>query len=100
MVTVASIEAQLQPLSGLHLLLTYKCNYECDHCFVWGGPSQKGTMAVDIIAGGPAEIVRRYDLPHQDGYADHCHLCYRSRCTLRARFPNELTPDQMYGGAG
>lgn len=310
MATVASIEAQLQPLSGLHLLLTYKCNYECDHCFVWGGPSQKGTMAVatiehilaearslgtiewiyfeggeaflyyqmlrtgirlakecgfnvgvvtnafwatsdtdaaqwlqpvaglvdelsissdayhgshaglekpeiarraaqqlgiptdfikvaqpdatdvcsvtgqlpagdsavlyrgraadllasqiretpweqltecpwedlrkpervhidpfgnmhicqgisignlllrplaeimgdyepdkhpiigPLLAGGPAEIVRRYDLPHQDGYADHCHLCYRSRCTLRARFPDELTPDQMYGGAG
>jgi MoaA/NifB/PqqE/SkfB family radical SAM enzyme len=26
-------------LTGLHLLLTYSCNYECDHCFVWSGPS-------------------------------------------------------------
>ena len=50
-----------------------------------------------LVAGGPAEIVRRYDLPHQDGYADHCHLCYKSRYTLRERFPNVLTPDQMYG---
>jgi MoaA/NifB/PqqE/SkfB family radical SAM enzyme len=50
-----------------------------------------------LVAGGPAEIVRRYDLPHQDGYADHCHLCYKSRCALRERFPNVLTPDQMYG---
>jgi len=32
-------------LSGLHLLLTYECNYECDHCFVWGGPAQNGTMS-------------------------------------------------------
>jgi len=50
-----------------------------------------------LLAGGPAEIVRRYELPHQDGYADHCHLCYKSRCALRERFPDVLTPDQMYG---
>ena len=50
-----------------------------------------------LLAGGPAEIVRRYDLSHQDGYADHCHLCYESRCALRQRFPDVLTPDQMYG---
>ena len=37
-------------LNGLHLLLTYQCNYECDHCFVWGSPWQHGTMALaDII---------------------------------------------------
>ncbi|MBC7226869.1 MAG: radical SAM protein [Thermoflexales bacterium] len=34
------------PLTGLHLLLTYQCNFECDHCFVWGSPSQKGTMTL------------------------------------------------------
>jgi len=33
-------------LTGLHLLLTYQCNYECDHCFVWGSPSQKGVMTL------------------------------------------------------
>ena len=36
-------------LSGLHLLLTYKCNFECDHCFVWGSPWQKGTMRIEDI---------------------------------------------------
>jgi hypothetical protein len=50
-----------------------------------------------LLVGGPAEIVRKYDLPHEDGYADHCHLCYESRCALRDRFPDVLTPDQMYG---
>ncbi|MDH3612167.1 MAG: hypothetical protein OES10_02720 [Gammaproteobacteria bacterium] len=50
-----------------------------------------------LVAGGPAEIVRRYDLAHEDGYADHCHLCYKSRCALRERLPDVLTPDQMYG---
>jgi len=33
-------------LSGLHLLLTYQCNLECDHCFVWGSPWQSGTMTL------------------------------------------------------
>jgi MoaA/NifB/PqqE/SkfB family radical SAM enzyme len=33
-------------LTGLHLLLTYQCNLECDHCFVWGSPWQCGTMTL------------------------------------------------------
>jgi len=33
----------MQELSGLHILLTYACNYSCQHCFVWGDPSQHGT---------------------------------------------------------
>ena len=52
-----------------------------------------------LLDGGPAEIVRRYNLAHEDGYADHCHLCYASRRSLRSRFPDELAPDQMYGRA-
>ncbi len=50
-----------------------------------------------LLAGGPAELVRHYDLEHREGYADHCHLCYQARCALRRRFPDVLTPDQMYG---
>ena len=50
-----------------------------------------------LLDGGPAEIVRRYQLDHDDGYADHCHLCYTARRALRQRFPDVLTPDQMYG---
>ena len=50
-----------------------------------------------LLAGGPAELVRRYDLAHIIGYADHCHLCYRMRCALREQLPGVLTPDQMYG---
>jgi len=44
-----STAIQSTPLTGLHLLLTYECNYECDHCFVWGGPSQNGTMSYETI---------------------------------------------------
>jgi MoaA/NifB/PqqE/SkfB family radical SAM enzyme len=51
-----------------------------------------------LIDGGPAELVRRYDLPCRESYCDACHLCDTSRRALRARFPGELAPDQMYGG--
>lgn len=61
--------------------------------------ADKHPIVGPLLAGGPAEIVRKYDLAHEDGYADHCHLCYRSRCALRGRFPDVLTPDQMYGGS-
>ena len=33
-------------LSGVHLLLTYKCDRECDHCFVFAGPGAKGTFTL------------------------------------------------------
>ncbi len=42
-------------LSGLHLLLTYQCTHECDHCFVWGSPRQSGTMGLADIR----EILRQ-----------------------------------------
>lgn len=35
--------------TGLHLLLTYQCNRECDHCFVYGSPWQQGTMSLRDI---------------------------------------------------
>jgi len=50
-----------------------------------------------LLAGGPAELVRVYDLPHEDGYVDACHLCYEARCALRDRFPEYLGPDNVYG---
>ena len=50
-----------------------------------------------LLAGGPAELVRRHGLAHEERYADACHLCYESRRALRARFPEILAPGQMYG---
>jgi len=50
-----------------------------------------------LLQGGPAELVRRYDVPHEAAYADACHLCYTTRERLRPRFPEILAPDQMYG---
>jgi hypothetical protein len=50
-----------------------------------------------LLAGGPAELARRYGLDHQPAYADACHLCYAARSALRGQFPDELAPGQMYG---
>jgi hypothetical protein len=53
-----------------------------------------------ILTGGPAELARRYDVPVEKAYADACHLCYEVRRSLRSRFPDILTPDQMFGAVG
>lgn len=42
-------------LSSVHILLTYKCDGECDHCFVWSGPQAPGTMSLRQVA----EVVRQ-----------------------------------------
>ena len=54
-------------LTGLHLLLTYQCNYECDHCFLWGGPSQGGTMTL-------AQIRDIYRQAHELGTVEGVYL--------------------------
>lgn len=50
-----------------------------------------------ILKGGPAELVRRYKVDHEESYVDECHLCYSARLKLRKAFPDILAPDQMYG---
>jgi len=50
-----------------------------------------------LLRGGPAELARHFNLEHETGYVDACHLCYEAREMLRTRFPAELAPDQMYG---
>jgi hypothetical protein len=36
-------------LQGAHFLLTYMCNLECDHCFVYSGPNAQGTFTLRQI---------------------------------------------------
>jgi len=54
-------------------------------------------VAGPLLAGGPAELARRYCLPTAGRYADACHLCFETRARLRTTFPAVLVPDQMYG---
>ncbi len=50
-----------------------------------------------LVRGGPAALVREYEVPHDDGYVDANHLCYVTRLTLLDRFPQYLAPRQCYG---
>ena len=36
-------------ITGIHFLLTYMCNRECDHCFVYSGPQAKGTFTLEQL---------------------------------------------------
>jgi hypothetical protein len=36
-------------LTGIHFLLTYACNFECDHCFLFCGPDAKGTFTLQQL---------------------------------------------------
>lgn len=36
-------------LKGVHFLLTYACNYACDHCFLYCSPSSEGTFTIKQI---------------------------------------------------
>ena len=37
-------------LGGIHFLVTYRCTYACDHCFVWGSPDAAATMTLAQLA--------------------------------------------------
>lgn len=37
------------PLESIHFLLTYVCNFECDHCFLYCSPRSNGTFTLDQI---------------------------------------------------
>ncbi|MFX1250010.1 MAG: radical SAM protein [Promethearchaeota archaeon] len=50
-----------------------------------------------LIRGGPVALVEKFGLPHNEFYADACHLCYTTRCMLREKYPHILAPNEMYG---
>jgi len=45
-------------LTGIHFLLSYKCDSECDHCFVYSSPQAKGTFTLDQISRVFGELAR------------------------------------------
>ena len=54
-------------------------------------------ICAPLLQGGPAELVKKYDVKHEADYIDACHLCYSARLKLRDRFPEILAPDGVYG---
>jgi len=47
--------------------------------------------------GGPAELALALDLEPDEGYVDECHLCFLSRRQVIDKYPEYLTPKQVYG---
>jgi len=39
-------------LDGIHFLVTYRCTWACDHCFVWSSPDAEGTMTLSQLRDG------------------------------------------------
>jgi hypothetical protein len=37
-------------LTGIHFILTYACNFECDHCFLYSSPKSQGTFTISQVA--------------------------------------------------
>lgn len=50
-----------------------------------------------LFKGGPALLAKEYGVKHEDKYVDPCHFCYCVRSALIDRFPQYLTPRQVYG---
>ncbi|MFX0002153.1 MAG: radical SAM protein [Candidatus Hodarchaeota archaeon] len=50
-----------------------------------------------LIQGGPTQLVKEYNIEHEEEYVDECHLCYLARLDLIDRFPKYLAPRQVYG---
>jgi hypothetical protein len=45
-------------LTGIHFLLSYKCDSECDHCFVYSSPRATGTFTLSQVRKVFDELAR------------------------------------------
>jgi len=73
-------------LDAVHLLVTYRCTYACDHCFVWGSPEQDATMTLAqlrSVVDQAAAAVRH--LAVESGAASVCRSPERERRTIPCR---------------
>jgi MoaA/NifB/PqqE/SkfB family radical SAM enzyme len=90
----------IDPLGNVHLcqglLLGNVRERPLDALFAAYDPAAHPIVG-PLLEGGPAGLVRRYDVPHEEGYVEECHLCYRTREALRGQFPDLLGPGQVYG---
>ncbi|MFX1312011.1 MAG: radical SAM protein [Promethearchaeota archaeon] len=50
-----------------------------------------------LIRGGPAQLIKEYEIDHEEKYVDECHLCYMARFNLISKYPKYLAPRQVYG---
>ena len=50
-----------------------------------------------LVKGGPVELARTYKISHENQSVDACHFCSKTCLALIDRFPDVLTPRQVYG---
>ncbi|MEE9572020.1 MAG: radical SAM protein [Candidatus Neomarinimicrobiota bacterium] len=50
-----------------------------------------------LSTSGPSKLAQIYDVKLDDKFIDECHYCYTIRRTLINRFPEYLSPPQVYG---
>jgi len=54
-------------------------------------------IAGPILKGGPLQLAKTHNIPHEGEYVDACHMCSKLCLKLIDRFPRYLTPRQAYG---
>lgn len=90
----------VDPLGHLHLCQGISLGnlFEVPLAEIWEryDPPQH-PIAGPLLEGGPAGLAHHHELEIDGDYADACHLCDTVRRMLRSRYPEILTPDQMYG---
>lgn len=73
---------------------------------MWDAPLSKMVRQYDVdshpicgplVNGGPARLVKEYDVQYKNEYVDACHMCYLVRLALLDRFPQYLAPRLVYG---
>jgi MoaA/NifB/PqqE/SkfB family radical SAM enzyme len=57
---------------------------------------EKHPICGPLLKGGPAQLAREYYIQVEPGYVDACHLCFLTRRALIDKFPQYLTPPQVY----
>lgn len=59
--------------------------------------ASKHPICGPLVEGGPLRLAEIYNVPHENEYVDECHFCFEVRKALVDRFPQYLTPRQVYG---
>ncbi len=62
-----------------------------------GYRAQSHPICGPLVEGGPARRAKAYGFAAEDGSVSACHLCFLARRALIDRFPDCLTPRQVYG---
>jgi hypothetical protein len=89
-------------LTGIHILLTYRCTYECDHCFVFGSPRAEGTFTLAQIRSliEEAKAIGTVDTIYFEGgepFLFHPLLVAGAKLTRDAGFKFGVVTNGYYG---